>query len=149
MKYEINFNELPKSKYKLYLGYFSLSFSLILLYYSIQTLQTLPGLYFIFFFVQGISSLVEGKGKSINSFWGERFLRIDDEKIEYKLKSRKPATIIYWDDVENIEFSTSKVIIKVKGKDEEQIEYGEFSYSSVQKLKESINSIAKTKGILQ
>ena len=93
----------------------------------------------------GLRHIYEGRGKSINSIFGERFLSVDEEKIEFKEKSRKQSIVIYWDSVESIKFAATKFVINSKEKRKTEIEYGKLSYTVVQQLKETLSTIEKKK----
>ena len=71
---------------------------------------------------------IEGSGKSINSIFGERFLKVDEEIIE--LKKRVESKSIYWDNIESIKSSTSKVLINSKENDKTEIKYLRIIYPS-------------------
>ena len=145
MDFKIDFNELPKSRNVCYLGFAMLTFSIILLFYSIYTTSLYLILYFFFFSIMGLRHIYEGRGKSINSIFGERFLSVDEEKIEFKEKSRKQSIVIYWDSVESIKFAATKFVINSKEKRKTEIEYGKLSYTVVQQLKETLSTIEKKK----
>lgn len=148
MEFKIDFNELPKSKSRYYLGFVELFFSIVLFIYCIYTFNLLFISYFFFFSIMSFSHIYEGSGKSIKSIIGERFLKVDEEKIEFKEKSRKQSETIYWDNVESIKFATSKIVINSKENDKTEIEYGKLSYTMVQELKETLTTIGKEKKVL-
>jgi hypothetical protein len=145
MDFKIDFNELPKSRNVYYLGFAMLTFSIILLFYSIYTTSLYLILYFFFFSINGLRHIYEGSGKSINSIFGERFLSVDEEKIEFKEKSRKQSIVVYWDNVESIKFAATKFVINSKEKKKIEIDYGKLSYAIVQQLKETLSAIEKQK----
>ena len=145
MNFYVDFNEVPKSKKKYYLGFAMLFFSAVLFVYSFYTSNFLLTAYFFFFSIMSISHIYEGSGKSINSIFGERFLSVNKEKIEFKEKSRKQSVVIYWDSVESIKFATTKFVINSKEKRKTEIEYNKLSYTTVQKLKEILAAIEQQK----
>jgi len=96
----------------------------------------------------GLGNIFEGSGKSMSSLLGERFLKVDEEKIEFKEKSRMQSKSIYWNDIESIKFATTKIVINSKENDKTEIEYGKLSYTMVQQLKETLATIGKEKEVL-
>jgi hypothetical protein len=148
MELKIDFNEVPKSKYRYYLGFVMLFFSIILFIYSIYTLSLFFILYFFFFSVMSFSHIYESGGKSINSIFGERFLKIDEEKVEFKDKTLKQSTTIYRDNIDSIKFATTKILINSKDDSKIEIEYGKLNYTKVQQLKEKLEIFGKEKMIL-
>ena len=148
MEFKVDFNELPKSKNRFYLGFVLLFFSIILFIYSIYTSSLLLASYFFFFSFMSLGNIFEGSGKSMSSLLGERFLKVDEEKIEFKEKSRMQSKSIYWNDIESIKFATTKIVINSKENDKTEIEYGKLSYTMVQQLKETLATIGKEKEVL-
>lgn len=148
MEFKVDFNELPKSKNRYYLGFVELIFAIILFIYSIYTFNLWFISYFFFFSIMSFLHIYEGSGKSINSIIGERFLKVDEEKIEFKEKSRKQSKSIYWNDIESIKFATTKIEINSKENDKTEIEYGKLSYTIVQQLKDAVATIGKEKEVL-
>ncbi len=145
MNFKIDFNEVPKSKLRYYLGYILLMASLVAFVYSIYASNFYFIFYFFFFSITSLSHIYEGSGKSIHSIFGERFLKIDDIKVEFKEKSRKQSESIYWDNIESIKFVTTKVVINSKDKQKIEIKFEKLNYTVVQKLKETITAIEKQK----
>ena len=95
-----------------------------------------------------LGHIYEGGGKSIRSLLGERFLKVDEEKIEFKEKSRVQSKSIYWNSIESIKFATTKVVINSKENQKTEIEYGKLSYTIVQQLKETLSAIGRQKELL-
>jgi hypothetical protein len=89
--------------------------------------------------------MYEGKGKSTTSLFGKRFLYIDEEKIEFKPQIFEESTVVYWDDIESVDFKTTKIIISTKNKQNVEIDYAKLSYEIVQRLKEVLRAIEKKK----
>jgi hypothetical protein len=148
MELKVDFNQVPKSKNRYYLGFVMLIFSLILFIYSIYTLNFFFISYFFFFSIMSFSHIYESSGKSINSLFGERFLQVNEEKVEFKEKSRKQSKTIYWDNIESIKFATTMILIKSKEDSKIEIEYGKLSYTTVQQLKETLSTLGKGKKVL-
>ena len=148
MEFKVDFNELPKSKNRYYLGFAMLLFSIILFFYSIYTSNLLLTSYFFFLSFMSLGHIYEGGGKSIHSIFGERFLKIDKEKIEFKPKSREKCESIYWNRIESIKFATTKFVINSKENQNTEIEYGKLSYTIVQQLKETLSAIGRQKELL-
>jgi len=145
MELKIDFNKVPKSKYRYYLGFVMLIFSIIVFFYSIYASNLFFILYSLFFSIMSFSHIFEGSGKSINSIFGERFLKVDEDKIEFKEKSRRQSKTIYWNNIESINFATTKVVVNSKENQKIEIEYGKLSYVIVQQLKETLLAIEKQK----
>ena len=148
MDFKVDFNELPKSKNRYYFGFVLLLFSFIILIYSIYTSNFLLTSYFFFLSLMSLGHIYEGSGKSMRSLFGERFLKVDEEKIEFKEESRGQSKSLYWDNVESIKFATTKIVINSKEDSKIEIEYGKLSYTVVQQLKETLATIGKEKEIL-
>ena len=47
----------------------------------------------------GFQNLYESRGFSLNQLFGESYLKIDAEKIQYKPKLFKPEQLIKWEEV--------------------------------------------------
>ena len=145
MEFKVDFNALPKSRVRYYGGAVLLVGSLLLLIYSIKTFEIFYIVYSLFLSAMSFVHMYEGKGKSTTSLFGKRFLYIDEEKIEFKPQIFEESTVVYWDEIESVDFKTSKIIISTKNKQNVEIDYAKLSYEIVQRLKEVLRAIEKKK----
>ncbi len=154
MEFKVDLNELPQLnqfpnlKFRYYFGVLAIVFSLLLLLYNIHKFHFFFILYSFFLFILGLQLLYEGKGKLINALFGERFVKVNDELIEIKLKSRGKSEVLYWDNIQSINFAPSNITIITKDNRNVKIEYGMLSYTVVQKFKEALTTIAKEKNVI-
>lgn len=99
------------------------------------------------FFLNGIVSIMQYYGFIIEEFFGKRFIRITNKKIQYKPRTLKSEIVILWEDIHAIQFKVNHVKIEYNDGKTFKLQYNSMDYRSVQQLKETIREIAKSYNI--
>ena len=147
MELKVNIDKIKKSSFRFYFGILMFLFSIIAVIYSILRPDWFYLFYGIFFGFMSLSHIYEGRGKSLNSLFGKRFIAIDEEKIIIKSYTLKEAQIIEWQGIKSIKYGVAKIEINEKPDKTIFIDYSDLSYNLVQKIKETILRIAENKRI--
>ena len=145
MEYYKNlYPHLVRRKLQLILGiiFIALSISWILIKMNDEII-VFDWIYSAIFFLNGVNAIMQYYGYIIEEFFGKRFIRITDEKIQYKPKTFKPETTILWENITSIQFKVNKIEFKCNDGKTLNLQYSSMEYSSVQKLKDAISEIAK------
>ncbi len=144
----LNLHETKISKSRFYMGISLFIFSIIFLIINFFDFNWIYFFQGFIFAIMGITHVIESKGKSILDFFGKRYLKIDQELIELKFYIIKEPQIIHWKDITDIQFSTSNIKIFLKNSETVKIEYGLFTYKTVQKIKDALQKNAENKNIV-
>ena len=80
-------------------------------------------------------------GKSIDAFFGKKFIHITDKSITLKPKIFGKATTIDWDNLESVKMKPTYLVVKSKSGDKINIDFKEIDYLAVQDLKSIVKTV--------
>lgn len=101
----------------------------------------LPFLDIIYIVLCGISGfifLIESFGISISSWFGEAYIRIDNNRICIKKGVFLKEWVLLWSDVEQINFSVIRIEFSLRDKSKRELNYDYLEYEHIQAIKQSV-----------
>ncbi len=141
---------IEKSNFRIILGVLSLI--LAITFFMIEmidngSMSTFYFIYFLFFFLNGIVNIIEGKGISSSKFFGKAYILINKEKVLIKKSILNKEKSVYWNEIESIRLASNNFVFETFNKELLTIKLSEFNYSLIQKIKETVGNIAKENNI--
>jgi hypothetical protein len=102
----------------------------------------------ISFIINGINFFVEGLGFSPDRLFGKAYVEIDNEHILFKPKVFEKEQNISWDSIKNIEYKVNKYLIHKNDGSTVTLNLSNLDYDFINKIKSTIDFIAKEKNIV-
>jgi hypothetical protein len=111
------------------------------------TLSLFDIVYSLFFSIYGIFFTLDGAGISAKSWFGESYIRINTEGLYIKKSVFKKEWVLLWNDIEQVEITVIKIKFTLSDKTHKELDYDNLEFEHIQKIKQTINSLAKEKNI--
>lgn len=95
------------------------------------------GLYSLFLFLAGINGFVQGKGKSITTFFGKRYIDITEANVRIKMKTFKEEFSFEWAEIQSLHISPLSIeFVSDEGRKKLPLDY--LDYKTVCQIKEVV-----------
>ncbi len=134
-------------------------FGIILLVFSIiwislklienERISTFDWFYVILFTLNGIASVIDGLGYSLERFLGKAFIQIDHDLIRIKQDVFDKEQRAEWNDIVSLDYEPTKLIIQKRDLSIQMITLSKLSYSDISEIKEIVFRLARDKEIKQ
>jgi hypothetical protein len=141
-----------KSKLRIIFGIILLVFSIIWISLKLiedERISTFDWFYVILFTLNGIASVIDGLGYSLERFLGKAFIQIDHDLIRIKQDVFDKEQRAEWNDIVSLDYEPTKLIIQKRDHSILMITLSKLSYSDISEIKEIVFSLARDKEIKQ
>lgn len=105
------------------------------------------GLYFAAMFANGIFHTLEGRGKFVNSLFGEAYVSINEEHIKVKPFIFGSCQEFFWNDIQSIRFGSYDTEIMDKKEKFHRVKLDQLEYPVLKEVKETLKKIGTAKNI--
>lgn len=138
-----------RNKFGIVFGIILLIFAFIWIIIKISenNLETFNWLNFSFYILNGIFWTLYGFGYQIEKLFFKAYIRINERNISVKTGIYEPKQEISWDEIQEIEYDSSKFILVRKDNSKLIFSIDKLEYLTIEELKETVNRIAKGKSI--
>lgn len=151
MNYTKNLLELKKkSKFALVLGITScvLAITMIIIYYlHSHKIEAYMWTFPIFFLQSGIANIIASQGYAPERLIGKAFIEIDEKKISLKTGIFQKLQTVEWKGIDAINYKLNNLVVTKTNKSTVRFALSRLEYSTIQEIKEVVNTIANDKDI--
>ncbi len=95
----------------------------------------------------GFQNLYESRGFSLNQLFGECYLKVDSEKIQYKPKLFKPEQVVSWEEVAYLKDYGYRIFLVQHNSESLRIDLSSLESDQLKQLREAFAAFAAEKKI--
>lgn len=149
MDYYKNLLEHKRNNFEIIIGITLLAvFWIIIKKNAFNSFQTFDWVFFSFYILFGIVSILHGFGVQVEKFFFKSFIRINDNIISIKISVCEKEKTILWDEINEIEYKAVKLIIKQKDESEISFSLSKLDFMTIQEVKRTLKEIAISKEVM-